>query len=521
MRMLISSILFLNICRVSVGAIVHFAVPHRNMDILEHYATHISVGDAWPLDTETILDISVDKKDTNAVLTHAYWTGARHCDTSKRDWVTCTYTDNKCPTKGPADMVLLHGRHTHPGTSAFRIPDDDAYVVPSTLAKQYQFPSTFSGGSVRIGAVEFLADQSIWWSDVESFARQTNHSLPAGWPPHIVGPWDNSTADIEASLDVDTIVGNAPWLADVWHWTTEHWMLTWAMETFHRQEIPDVVSLSWGWSENQQCSVDAQACSFNTTSETYVKRANEEFLKLSVRGLTIVASAGDAGAPGRTNEDCVSDTTLNPAFPAASPYVVAVGATFYKDLPPTTSQGAPICHESGCYDGGYPEHNCGFGAGCGFTGGSGFSNVAPAPKWQQSHIDAYLNDPNAYKPPMFNKKGRGYPDVTAMGLNYYVIADGDPMSVGGTSASAPLVASALAYVISARGRALGMAGPFLYAMADTCDDCFGTVKGVAWSNCTEQQCCDQGYSSGSEGLWNPVTGLGTPNVTAWIAFARQ
>ena len=27
----------------------------------------------------------------------------------------------------------------------------------------------------------------------------TNTTLPRGWPPHIVGDWDNSTADIEAS----------------------------------------------------------------------------------------------------------------------------------------------------------------------------------------------------------------------------------------------------------------------------------------------------------------------------------
>lgn len=507
----------------SDASTVRFGVPHRNLDILEHYTTQISVGDAYPLESNAIMDVVADPEALQRVLVHAYLAGGENCDSSRRDWVICDYPDNKCPAKGPADIVVREAsRHTHPGKSSYRIPDDDAYVVPSTLAEQYAFPSTFSGGSVRVGAIEFLADQSVWWSDVAQFANDTNTTLPHGWPPHIVGPWDNSSADVEASLDVDTILGNAPWFSQIWHWTTEHWMLQWATDAFQRETLPDVVSMSWGWSESQQCSVDAQACSFNTTSEDYVRRTNAEFLKLAARGLTIVASAGDAGSPGRTNEDCEdTDNLLNPAFPASSPYVLAVGATFYKKFPPVCRTGAPVCESSGCYEGGHPEHNCGYGSGCGFTSGSGFSNVASTPKWQKRAVQDYLNDSFAHKPDgLFNKAGRGYPDVTAMGLDYYVVADGEPMSVGGTSASAPLVAAALAHVVAARGKPLGLAGPFLYDMHARCGHCFGKVEGVGWSNCTEQMCCDDGYSTGTAGLWNPVTGLGTPNVTAWIQHAR-
>lgn len=513
-------------------AVVRFAVPHHNLDLLENYAVtmsdpfHPEFDDTLPLDKDAVLDLIVRPEDTDAVLAHAEMTGATECDASLRDWVVCYYPVDKCPSRGPADLVVVEAPHTHPGRRRRKASSPSGfspYVVPSTLAEQYHFPDEFSGGNVSVGAVEFLADQSVWWSDVNTFAEQTNTTLPCGWPPHVVGPWDNSSADVEASLDVDTIVGSAPWLANVWHWTTDHWMLHWASEAFHHSDIPDtglVLSMSWGWSEQKQCDVDQIACSMNTTSTEYVQRTNIEFLKLAVRGVTLVASAGDAGAPGRTNEDCTATPELlNPAFPAASPYVVAVGATFYQIPPPTTSVGAPLCETQGCFKGGHPETNCGFGAGCGFTGGSGFSTVADAPRWQADAVKGYLMDDTAHKPAVFNRTGRGYPDITAMGQDYYVVADGGSVSVGGTSASAPLVAAALAHVVSALGKPIGLGGPFLYAMSTGCADCFGKVWGKGWSNCTEQMCCDDGYSTGEHSRWNPVTGLGTPNVGEWVDFA--
>ena len=523
----------------ALGGIVRFAVPHHNLELLENYAItmsdpfHPEFDDTRPLDKEAILDLVVDPAATATVLDYAERIGATDCDASGRDWVVCTYpTDSRCPARGPAELVLLDTPHTHPGRRLRRrrsaAPTDSPFVVPATLKAQYHFPEEeldeFSGGNVSVGAVEFLADQAVWWSDVHTFAQQTNTTLPRGWPPHIVGPWDNSSADVEASLDVDTIVGAAPWMSDVWHWTTEHWMLHWASEVFHYTALPEsglVLSMSWGWSETKQCDVDQTACSLNTTSAEYVQRTNTEFLKLAVRGVTLVASAGDAGAPGRTNEDCTTTPELlNPAFPAASPYVVAVGATFYQIPPPTTHVGAPLCETRGCFEGGHVETNCGFADGCGFTGGSGFSTVASSPCWQRAAVEGYLKDETAHKPAAnFNRGGRGYPDVTAMGQDYYVVADGGAMAVGGTSASAPLVAAALAHVVSALGKPIGLGGPFLYAMSDGCEDCFGKVFERGWSNCTEQSCCDDGYSTGAHSRWNPVTGLGTPNVQEWVDFA--
>ena len=54
-----------------------------------------------------------------------------------------------------------------------------------------------------------------------------------------------------------------------------------------------------------------------------------EYIKLGLRGITITVSSGDAGAPGRTNEECIDNTnTVHAVFPGSSPFVTSVGATY-------------------------------------------------------------------------------------------------------------------------------------------------------------------------------------------------
>lgn len=63
---------------------------------------------------------------------------------------------------------------------------------------------------------------------------------------------------------------------------------------------PLVHSLSYGTSIEQQCEIAAHWCNYNGyNSTTYMIRVNEEFMKLGTRGVTILISSGDNGAPGR------------------------------------------------------------------------------------------------------------------------------------------------------------------------------------------------------------------------------
>ena len=55
--------------------------------------------------------------------------------------------------------------------------------------------------------------------------------------------------------------------------------------------IPDVISMSWGWAEDKQC--DITSCG-NRTSKEYVDRVNMEYFKIGLRGVSILTASGDA-----------------------------------------------------------------------------------------------------------------------------------------------------------------------------------------------------------------------------------
>merc|ERR1712178_556514 len=86
-----------------------------------------------------------------------------------------------------------------------------------------------------------------------------------------------------------------------------------AQELAQMTDVPPIQSVSYGNDEIQQ------------TSSTYMESVNTQFQKLGAMGVSILFASGDQGVVGRTGK------TLNgkypPDFPAASPYVTAVGGT--------------------------------------------------------------------------------------------------------------------------------------------------------------------------------------------------
>ena len=76
------------------------------------------------------------------------------------------------------------------------------------------------------------------------------------------------------------------------------------------------------------------------------------------------------------------------------------------------------------------------------TSGGGFSNHYSRPYWQDSAVSGYFaalgsNQPGAG----YNAGGRGYPDVSLLGVAYDVIVGGSVSSTYGTSCSAPVFAA--------------------------------------------------------------------------------
>jgi len=284
---------------------------------------------------------------------------------------------------------------------------------------------------------------------------------------------------------------------------------------------PDVFSISWGWSEADQCTIDPEGpCKTNPkNSHGYVAAVNKNFATVTATGVSFLISSGDAGAHGRTDPSCSTPKT-RPDWPTAADYITAVGATQIQN---GASNGAtsPFCTKPpaglpGCATGG-TEIVASTATGALIVSGGGFSNVAPQSPWQATAIKGYLAS-GAKLPPTgdFNATGRGYPDVSAIGHNVVIWLSGQPLPVDGTSCSAPMWGGIIGLANSARVTAgkkvLGFLNQALYGL----DASVWHDITVGNNDCTEDGCAAgcTGYEAAKG--WDAATGFGSPDVTALI-----
>ena len=181
-----------------------------------------------------------------------------------------------------------------------------------------------------------------------------------------------------------------------------------------------------------------------------------------------------------------------PTFPAACPYVTAVGGTERVE----------------------PESAASFSSG-------GFSDIFDRPLYQSQAVKTYLTNlgPDHFEG-LYNPQGRGFPDIAAQAVRYSVTnVRGTLQLVGGTSAAAPTIAGLVSLLNSARLKAgmpaLGFLNPWIYAPdlhGAFTDITTGGSKGCngrdLFSGLPTPVVPGAGWNA-TEG-WDPVTGLGTP-----------
>jgi tripeptidyl-peptidase-1 len=112
-----------------------------------------------------------------------------------------------------------------------------------------------------------------------------------------------------------------------------------------------------------------------------------------------------------------------------------------------------------------------------FTSGGGFSNFFARPSYQDDAVKSYFgkNAPAIIpSKKLYNASGRGFPDVSANGLNTVVIYEGQQTESGGTSASAPIFASIINLINEERLKAnkspVGFLNPTLYQHPEVFND---------------------------------------------------
>ncbi|SPQ96371.1 unnamed protein product (mitochondrion) [Plasmodiophora brassicae] len=400
-----------------------------------------------------------------------------------------------------------------------RQSDEGYNVVPSTLSSLYKIEDGVDARGCSQAAIEFQDDASYSPADLKQFYADVAINTTA--ISHTVGPFDSDYPDAEATLDVQYIASVGVDSTN-WYWTADNWMYDFAVDFMEAEEVPLVISLSWGWSEVAQCDVDNDCSTLGIDSKEYVKRTNIEFMKIGLRGVSILVASGDSGSNGRTDPDC-QDAVFHPAFPASSPFVTSVGATQLNDPSEVVDPVEPICKTSSCAAGG-TEVAVSFDA-SGFASGGGFSVYSTRPQYQDDAVSDYLNNTKSLPPKtMFSETGRGYPDVAALGHNYLCILDGEVTPVGGTSASAPAFAGVISILNAIRLKRseppLGFLNPFLYLMAKEHPAAFFDITDGD-NRCTEDGCGSSCHGFSAAKGWDPVTGLGTPNVAEMIKYMSQ
>jgi tripeptidyl-peptidase-1 len=288
---------------------------------------------------------------------------------------------------------------------------------------------------------------------------------------------------------------------------------------------PAVISMSYAWSESNQCSgtTGAQCSQLGVDAQQYVNRTNQEFAKVGLMGITMLSASGDSGCHGRTEGICLFQKNMKPAYPASSPYVTSVGGTMLHHGQVGGTE--PVCQAGGdlagkCAAGGQEVVSSTGAAGGAISSGGGFAQYSPMPAYQQDAVAKYLANDTAMqfaggKGTLFNAGGRGYPDISALAHKFYIVMHNSTGSVDGTSAASPTIAGLVGLIntrrIAAGKPVVGFFNPALYQIhSATGGEAFNDIT-EGNNACTEEGCwCKTGFAAAPG--WDASTGLGTPNV---------
>ncbi len=377
----------------------------------------------------------------------------------------------------------------------------DKYGI-SDLVNYSTTPATTSSvtGARRQAATGFLGEYFAQ-ADLNSFFWRFAADMEGSEDVHVVGPDvanGRSGAGDEASLDVQYLSTVGTGIA------TEFWsfsgyapdipainepFLDLMLALNNATDPPRVVSTSYGEDEG-------------STSFAYDRRVQMEFVKAGLRGVSLLFASGDSGVgtmwtdnSGGGDGEGASCSHFTPQWPAASPYVTAVGATSG-----VSSKVTAASFSSGGFS---SRWDCPAYA-RGVTGKWLHKNAETVGKYVAEGMLPH----NITEAP-----GRPYPDVSAAGVDFVIVANGFVYTVDGTSASTPVFAGVVALLNDARAsrgkRPLGFLNPLIYKHGGVVlDDIVGG---------SNPACGTDGFDA-AEG-WDPVTGFGSPNFRRLLELA--
>ncbi|KAJ8603321.1 hypothetical protein CTAYLR_009025 [Chrysophaeum taylorii] len=367
----------------------------------------------------------------------------------------------------------------------------DNIVTPSVINSFYEISSNAGSSKVYQGVFE-TSGMDFSGSDLSDF--QSLFDLPSD---KVDTDYGGHESDIECEIDADECdEGNldVQYMMAVSQLTPMTYYYTDASSPFVAFALyaadldtqPFVGSISWGSIESEM-------------TDEVLEAFDVELVKATLAGSTFFVSSGDDGVANFAAYS-KADCGYVPSYPATSPYVVAVGATYassYDD----PGVGEVVC-ESDVDD-------------AIITSGGGFSTYYAQPNFTLAAISDYFDQVAPVSG--YNASGRAYPDLALSGYDYLVVIGGAEYYVSGTSCSSPTVAAMASLVNAVRVEAgasgLGYVLPSIYAQngSFTNDITSGSNNCVA----EDEFCCDQGFDAATG--WDPVTGWGSVDYAKFEA----
>jgi pseudomonalisin len=349
------------------------------------------------------------------------------------------------------DTVTRAQTFTGPGTTT--------PIIPTNFPAIYNVGNTPAATNVIVGIIaEGTLTQTI--ADLSTFESQYPTLPVVPTTVTYVGTQSTDTANTdEWDLDSQNIVAMSQGVKQLNFYVSQD--MTWqylatAINAAVVANTAQVINMSIGGCEAQA------SVSIDTIFETAI-----------AQGQTFVVSSGDGVPKGQNGYIAAGCTGASVAYPASSPYVVAVGGSTLN----TNSNGT-------------------YGSETAWNGsGGGISTRETIPSWQ------------SIVPLLSTNAHRGVPDLAFdadPNSGAMIIFNGAPTTRGGTSLAAPLFTATWARMLQNCGN-LGFAAPILYAYQNLHPAMFNDVTS---GNNT-------GYNAAAG--WDFVTGWGTPNISNMYA----
>jgi subtilase family serine protease len=294
------------------------------------------------------------------------------------------------------------------------------------------------------------------------------------------GEVNDSQVELEAVLDIDMVIGINPKVKQVFVYEDGNEndpfgvAVVDALDQIASDKKVQTVSISYGIDEVQQ-------------GDTEMAAENQALTQLASEGITVLVSAGDNGAYGRTGGD-YSPAQLEAPDPGSQPLVTCVGGTTLTTGPNEVWLGEEVWNR--------------LGLGKGATGG-GVSSYWTIPDWQ---VPGYVTNNGG------SSTFRNVPDVGAVGdpltgVGVYSKINGGWIQIGGTSVSAPIWGGYISILNAASqylyGTTLGFFNPTLYGL--------GYLIGIGYGQPSNYLLPVPDGTNGDPGLYGGTAGYSAGN----------